>query len=59
MYPKTGEKMHDVSKKWRKSMNHEKTIGNAFPRKKMGKVDELLVFVPKMANDNAPISVFY
>ena len=58
MHPKTIIKMDDVSKKWRKSVENEKTIGNALPANKMGQVDELLMFVPKVSNDNGRDSVF-
>ena len=38
MHPETVEKMNDVSKKLRKSAEHEKTIGNAFSAKKIGQM---------------------
>ena len=53
------KKMEDVSKKCGKAVEHEKTIGNAFPTKKMGQVDELLVFFPKTSPTAMPGTRFF
>ena len=60
MHPKTVEKMDDVSKKWRKSVKDDKTIGNAVAAKEMGQVDEILVFAPKKVQRQCPgLNFFY